>query len=83
MKIFVYTTVQAVADGSDEKREQEREREMGLGLGNLDDPAPRQPNRGVSSDPSESNSLGLQGVEIPSSMAPDCDPEAMVQDHDQ
>ena len=55
---------------------------MGLGLGDLQEPSLRQPTRGVSNDSSESNSLGLEGIEIPGSMAPDCDPEAMIQDHD-
>lgn len=39
----------------------------------------RQPTRGTSgSDSSEPNSLGLEGVETPGSMAPDCDPDATV-----
>ena len=76
------STVQA--DDSDAKREREREREMGLGLGDLQgqESSMRQPTRGVSNDSSESNSLGLEGIEIPGSMAPDCDPEAMIQEHE-
>lgn len=64
-------------------------RDLGLGLGDLRHSGPvpgpvpalalRQPTRGTSgSDSSESNSLGLEGVEIPGSMAPDCDPDTTV-----
>jgi hypothetical protein len=61
---------------SDEKRD------LGLGLG-LQAGTSRPPAHRMltTSDSSEPNSLGLEGVDPTSgSMAPDCDPEAMVQD---